>query len=424
MATPPTCSCLPSSATATPLLLPHAADITPRSLRGTRLPAAVASPAAASARRSAVVRASLALPQGVFQPLAVAFQRGPWGASAAETAEEAALVAAVGAAKGRGREVTDEQRQAIQRAVETLEATQGVRGPTQSPLLEGTWELLYTTRPGTASPIQRAFVGVDAFKVFQQISLQPSNARVNNIVVFGDSIGRLKVEAAASVASPSRVAFRFDRAAFQLAFWPYRVPYPVPFRLLGDEAKGWLDTTYLSRSGALRISKGNKGTTFVLRRFVTPQERLLQAIQRRQAGVEQLLAPVAAVNPTHRPASSDLLPGRWRLLWSSQSSEANRVQRLTAGLAKNFQVVSEDGSRLENVVELLPAVLLRAAAEAYAVGPARTEVYIDETTLEVGPLKFNLPITGEGYIDQLYLDETLRVSRGNAGSLFVHVRDS
>ena len=38
----------------------------------------------------------------------------------------------------------------------------------------------------------------------------------------------------------------------------------MPFKLLGDEAKGWLDTKYLSQR--LRISVGNKGTTFVLRR--------------------------------------------------------------------------------------------------------------------------------------------------------------
>jgi hypothetical protein len=38
----------------------------------------------------------------------------------------------------------------------------------------------------------------------------------------------------------------------------------VPFRLLGNEAKGWLDTTYLSER--LRVSRGNKGTTFILKR--------------------------------------------------------------------------------------------------------------------------------------------------------------
>lgn len=45
---------------------------------------------------------------------------------------------------------------------------------------------------------------------------------------------------------------------------PIRVPYPVPFRLLGDEAKGWLDTTYLGKD--VRISTGNKGTTFIFAR--------------------------------------------------------------------------------------------------------------------------------------------------------------
>ena len=43
-----------------------------------------------------------------------------------------------------------------------------------------------------------------------------------------------------------------------------RIPYPVPFRLLGDEASGYLDTRYVSDT--LRVSRGNKGTTFILRR--------------------------------------------------------------------------------------------------------------------------------------------------------------
>lgn len=62
----------------------------------------------------------------------------------------------------------------------------------------------------------------------------------------------------ASVRDGKRILFQFDRAAFSLKFLPFKVPYPVPFRLLGDEAKGWLDTTYLSNSGNIRISRGNK----------------------------------------------------------------------------------------------------------------------------------------------------------------------
>ena len=62
--------------------------------------------------------------------------------------------------------------------------------------------------------------------------------------------------------APRQVSFTFDLAYFQLG--PLRLPYPVPFRLLGDEARGWLDTTYLSQR--LRVSRGNKGTTFILGR--------------------------------------------------------------------------------------------------------------------------------------------------------------
>jgi hypothetical protein len=35
----------------------------------------------------------------------------------------------------------------------------------------------------------------------------------------------------------SRIDFAFDKAAFYFSFLPFSIPYPVPFRLLGDERK-------------------------------------------------------------------------------------------------------------------------------------------------------------------------------------------
>ena len=68
-----------------------------------------------------------------------------------------------------------------------------MQAPTASPLLEGRWRLLFTTRPGTASPIQRTFTGVDSFTVYQEILFSsPDGPRVNNIVDFGPKVGFLK----------------------------------------------------------------------------------------------------------------------------------------------------------------------------------------------------------------------------------------
>lgn len=62
--------------------------------------------------------------------------------------------------------------------------------------------MLFTSRPGTASPIQNGFTGIDAFSIFQDVELQRSEgARVTNVVVFGESVGVLRVAADASIES-------------------------------------------------------------------------------------------------------------------------------------------------------------------------------------------------------------------------------
>ena len=117
----------------------------------------------------------------------------------------------------------------------------------------------------SSSPIQRA--RVDAFSVTQSIQLQGSDKRVLQSVETPVGTLQLGARASVSTAQPARISFAFDEGYFALRtplFGVERLPYPVPFRLLGKEAEGYLDTTYLSDK--LRISVGNKGTQFVLGR--------------------------------------------------------------------------------------------------------------------------------------------------------------
>jgi len=182
-----------------------------------------------------------------------------------------------------------------------LAASAGQEQPALSPLIEGEWVLLHTSKstfdarnplgrredgssPGlegafaalsggakvaapSSSPIQRALV--DAFSVTQSIRLQGADKRVLQSVE--TPLGTLRLGARASVTAeaPARISFTFDEGYFALRYPVLgvdRLPYPVPFRILGKEAEGYLDTLYLSDE--LRISVGNKGTQFVLRRAV------------------------------------------------------------------------------------------------------------------------------------------------------------
>lgn len=172
--------------------------------------------------------------------------------------------------------------------------------PAIAPEVFGRWRLVYTTNAETGSPIQRKAVNSQQFPIYQDIELNPETGQleVNQIVQFSEK-AELKVVALASTAAyplaelterkstgkifglnllgvslvgdeaktdprrpNSRIDFVFDSGAFD--FVSFQVPYPVPFRLpmFREAVKGWIDVTYLS--DRFRISRGNKGTTFIL----------------------------------------------------------------------------------------------------------------------------------------------------------------
>jgi hypothetical protein len=406
---------------------------------------------------AAAAAAAAATPPAPATGLKLFGGSGGGGGGKAARAQQTVLELA-GSAKGRGKSgVSAEQQAAFDAAVAVLEASGGVRAPAASPLLEGRWRLVYTTRPGSASPIQRTFTGVESFSVFQEIDLSGPSPRVNNIVDFGAAVGFLKVEAEASTerrpipgfvprrgaglpfgllgtssseppAAPDmRVDFAFDRAAFYFRALPVTLPYPVPFKLLGDERKGWLDTTFLSSDGRFRLSRGNKGTLFVLVRAEPPKKALLDAVAAGapEAAIEALAEAVAAGGGgAPAPARSPLAAGAWRLLWTKQGAGANPFQRLLAGQVENYQIIGDGGASLENRVQLAPGVRVRALADAAPDSATRTGVDITRVVLELGPWSFELPIKADarGFVDWLYLDDGLRITRGSKGSLFLHTR--
>lgn len=371
------------------------------------------------------------------------------------------ILEALSSVKGRGKSgLSPEAREKLEIAVKKLEqGGAGVREPASSELLSGTWRLLFTGSDDTASPIQRTFTGVDGFSVFQEISLDGEEVRVNNIVDFGKQVGRLVVEAAGSTDAkplpgftpragkglpfgilgvssaepPSkpnmRVDFQFDTAAFYFKFLPITIPYPVPFRLLGDERKGWLDITYLSKDGTFRLSRGNKGTLFILVREETPQQKLIQSAIADRSQEEQIGMLVDTVVSSgtgiKNPANSSTIIGGWKLIWTKQGSDANPLQQRLAKVVQNWQIIGTDGTTLKNRVDLLPGVRVVAEAACSPDGPKRTNVTISKVLFQLGPFKFTLPVETDriGYVDWLYVDDTLRITKGNRGSVFVHVRD-
>jgi hypothetical protein len=187
----------------------------------------------------------------------------------------------------------------ISTLVSSLEKSRSIPSPAIAPEVYGRWKLVHTNNANTASPIQRKAVDSSAFAIYQDVVFNSKNQLVvSQVVKFSDN-AELKVDALASTSAyplpelterkgdgkilginvlgvslvgeeagedesrpDSRIKFVFDEGNFELG--GFKVPYPVPFRLpfFRDAVKGWIDITYMSER--MRISRGNKGTTFIL----------------------------------------------------------------------------------------------------------------------------------------------------------------
>ena len=183
--------------------------------------------------------------------------------------------------------------------VALLENTKSIPVPAIADEVYGRWRLIHTNNAKTASPIQRKAVDSSKFAIYQDIVFNEKKQLVVSQVVKFSKTAELKVDALASTSAypleelterkgdgkilglnilgvskvgdeaeedkdrpDSRINFVFDEGNFELG--DLKIPYPVPFRLpfLRDAVKGWIDITYMS--DRMRISRGNKGTTFVL----------------------------------------------------------------------------------------------------------------------------------------------------------------
>ena len=171
----------------------------------------------------------------------------------------------------------------------------GGRGTAEAPLV-GTWRLLFQGKEDAEvsatdleswqkyfagegpSPVQN-LVTTDSSSVgnvYQVLELGKDGTAQQGKITGGSFVnlidfsptGCLEISAdLEEEIAPGRLSFRFQGGEFRLRpLWNGTVtmPYPVPFKLLGDNAVGWLETLYLDER--LRVSRGNKGSLFVLLR--------------------------------------------------------------------------------------------------------------------------------------------------------------
>lgn len=133
--------------------------------------------------------------------------------------------------------------------------------------------------------------------------------------------------------------------------------------------------------------------------------------------VESLARGLERSNPTKKPLTSELLNGQWQLLYTT--SESILGLRRPAFLRPRGPIYQTlDNVRLKARNDEGPPLF--NAVRASLIPESDTKVMVQFTEFLLGgfiPVK--APPSARGELQITYLDEDLRVSRGNKGNLFI-----
>jgi PAP_fibrillin len=166
-----------------------------------------------------------------------------------------------------------------------------------------------------------------------------------------------------------------------------------------------------------------------------------------------ILTAIAAVeknNPTDRPLVSAALDGDWRLLFTTSASLLNLGKLPLSQLRDIYQCIRVETSSVYNIAEIqsLPYLssLVSVIAKFQPINEQRVQVnfvrsiaglqnmlgyqspaaFIEKISSGSKLMAIDFPINSNNpnsWLDITYLDENLRISRGNQGSVFVLTKD-
>ncbi|KAL3324474.1 hypothetical protein AABB24_038556 [Solanum stoloniferum] len=149
---------------------------------------------------------------------------------------------------------------------------------------------------------------------------------------------------------------------------------------------------------------------------IAPLDRGADATPQDQQIIDQIACRLEACNPTKEPLNSSLLNGKWELIYTTSKSilQIQRPKILRSRL--NYQAINVDTLRAQNM-EGWP-FFNQVTADLTPLNAQKVAVKFDYFKI-AGLIPIKAPGRARGELEITYLDEELRVSRGDLGNLFI-----
>ncbi|CAJ2649162.1 unnamed protein product [Trifolium pratense] len=166
------------------------------------------------------------------------------------------------------------------------------------------------------------------------------------------------------------------------------------------------------------LKKGKDANTIKeeLLEAIEPLDRGADATPEDQQRIDQIARKLEAVNPTKEPLKSSLLDGKWELIYTTSQSILQTQRPKFLRSVTNYQAINADTLRAQNM-ESRP-FFNQVTADLTPLNARKVAVKFDTFKI-AGFIPVKAPDTARGSLEITYLDEELRVSRGDKGNLFI-----
>ncbi|XP_015943695.1 probable plastid-lipid-associated protein 4, chloroplastic [Arachis duranensis] len=167
------------------------------------------------------------------------------------------------------------------------------------------------------------------------------------------------------------------------------------------------------------LKKGGKDANTIkqeLLQAIAPLDRGADASPDDQQTVDQIARKLEAVNPTKEPLKSNLLDGKWELIYTTSQSILQTKRPKLLRSVTNYQAINVDTLRAQNM-ESWP-FFNQVTANLTPLNARKVAVQFDTFKI-LGLIPVKAPGRARGELEITYLDEELRVSRGDKGNLFI-----
>ncbi|XAR53125.1 hypothetical protein NMG60_11021538 [Bertholletia excelsa] len=142
-----------------------------------------------------------------------------------------------------------------------------------------------------------------------------------------------------------------------------------------------------------------------LLKAIEPLDRGADATPEDQQRIDQIARKLEAVNPTKEPLKSDLLNGKWELIYTTSTSILQTQRPKFLRSRTNYQAINVDTLRAQNM-ESFP-FFNQVTADLTPLNPRKVAVKFDFFKIG-GLIPVKAPGRARGELEITYLDEELR----------------